>query len=552
MPRQRKIPRHGTGIAHQTSTVALTAARAVTSHARRHYHARYRGRYRNAWLVFVFDMGLLGIALTLLVVNLVLFGNPFAKPIGMDVSIQHVDVVAETLTPVAITIRSTDGRIHDDVRLNWRLPAWAEVVRADPPFVKGVVTLGRIAPGEAATSHLYLRFRAVPGTRIPLGFELHEGRFLAERRSAGQDEFVVADSALTVQPILAVDGVEPGGTIPLEISNSGTLLAPAVIVRLTSKSGAPDSHFDQGDETVVGSLEPGERRLLFLDVDPAAHGRLGFSWEVQDASQAVSSYALDVEAANPIGVSIASPLTSVPGAASTDISYQSSSTARLLVFHPLQTTTTQSLVRSYDVAKGSGVIHIPLQSHARTPDERWWVLPYLSQDGHAVFGARQTGTLSTAFPVELVARYYTPAGDQLGVGPLPPTVGVATTYWVVWSIGPTDADLKDLDLVASLGANVRATGKFASVIPGEFSSEGNRIHWTVPSLPATGASPSTFAFEVSFTPSANQRGTMPSLISGSSARATEIRSSLGLQSAPGIVDTNLPQDERAKGKGIVE
>ncbi|MEO5928018.1 MAG: hypothetical protein ABIO72_04835 [Patescibacteria group bacterium] len=551
MPRQRKRQYQGTGIARHTSTVALTAARAVTSHARTHYHKRYRGRYRNAWLVFLFDMVLLGIALALLIVNLLLFGNPFAKPIGLTLSMTHADVVAETMTPIEVTIRSTDGLAHDDVRLNWRLPAWVEVVRADPPLVKGVVQLGRIAPGQTSTSRLYLRARATPGTQLLLGFELRQGSFFTERSTEGADMLVVASSALTVEPVMPVEGVIPGGTIPLEVSNKGTLPAPAVIVRLTSKDGAPESHFDQGNETVLGSIAPGERRLVLLEVDPAAHGRLDFSWEVQDASRAVSVYAFNAESVDQIGVDVTSPLTSIPEAASTDISYESSSTARLLVFHPLQATTTDALLRSYDLAPGTGIVHIPLRRD-RTTDARWWVLPYLDHDGRAVFGKRLTGTLSTAFPVSLVARYYSPSGDQIGVGPLPPVIGVATTYWVVWSVGPTDADLKDIDLRATLGATVRATGKFASIIPGEFSSDGNQVHWTVPSLPATGASPATFAFEVSFTPSVNQRGTIPSLVTGSAARAVEIRSGLDLQSSGSVEDTNLSHDEQAKGKGTVQ
>lgn len=542
----------GTGLARHASTVALTAARSVTSHARKRYHSHYRGRYRSAWLVFLFDITLLGVALALLVVNLVIFGNPFAKPIGLSLSLQHGDVIAGTLTPVEVTVRSTDGIAHEETQLNWRFPSWVEVMRADPPIARGIMQLGRVAPGEPITARLYLRVRATPGTHVPINVEIRQGGIFGSPSSLRQDEMTVTASALTVEPVIPIEGVVPGGSIPLEVKNTGTLAAPAVIVRLTSKDGAPASRLDQGDQAILGNVAPGERRILLLDVDPMAHGRLDFAWEVQDASHAVSAYAFNAVSAEPIGVNIAEPLTSTPMQPSTDVQYDASSTASLFVLHPLHATTTDAVLPSFTLTPGTGVVRVPLQANRAVTESHWWVLPYVMRGDKGVFGKRVDGTLQTAFPVSLTARYYSESGDQIGVGPLPPTVGIPTTYWLVWSVGPTDSDVRDLVLRATLGDNVRATGKSASIIPGEFSFQGKEIEWTIPSLPETGALPVTFAFEVSLTPTADQRGAVPLLTKGFTATATEIRSGTLLRMSGGTEDANLSRDEKAHGYGIVE
>jgi hypothetical protein len=542
----------GTGIARSTANVALTAARAVTSHARKRYHERYRGRYRFAWAVFAFDTALLALALGLLVLNIFLFGNGFGRPTGLDLALRRGEIISGALTPIEAVVRSVDGERHEDVRLTWDLPSWVEVMRADPALVRGSVRLGSIAPGGEAVSRLYIRVRAVPGAHLPIRFLLREGTLFNERTGNGEDVLSVNSSALTAEPALPIDAVEPGASIPIIVSNQSSIAAPAVILRLLTKDGAPVSSFGSADDYVLGTLEPGERHVVFLDVDPSTHGRIDYIWELQDASRAVFRRALTLTAADPVPVTFRAPLRSTPGAGSTDILYHADRPAALLVFHALQATTTHDAARSYDLAQGDGVVHIPLNADLRTTDTIWWVIPYDVRDGKTVIGKRETGVLSTGFPFQSSARYFGPSGDQLGIGPLPPKVGETTSYWIVWSLGPTDADLKDIALSGELGPNVRTTGRYASIIPGAFRAEGSRVSWDIPSLPTTGHDPVTFAFEVLFTPTANQRGTVPILVEKSEARAVEVRSGLELESGDGIEDANLFDDVQARGKGKVE
>lgn len=543
-----------TGLALPAATVALTTSRALTSHLRRRYHAKYHGRYRFARSVFAFDLALLILALGLLVFNIALFTRPLVpRSIGLDLSLRTSPLVAGTIIPVEATLRSTDGAVHEDVELFWHLPAEAEIIRAEPPLTKDKsVILGRLAPGEDRVSRLYVRIRALPQAAVPFSFSIHEGYGRSEQIVTGSEERTVMKSALTASVAIPADAIVAGGSVPILVKNESDLMAPAVIIRLLTKDGAPASRFAEGDDVRLGDLKPQEQRVIFLDVDPAAQGRVEFVWEVQDASRPLSVHALNVDIVDDVAVSLTEPLRSTPGAEATDIDYQSSGPAMLWVSHPLQTTVNNVPYRLYDLAAGAGRVHIPLVADLRTPVTNWSVIPYETQEGKIVIGKRTVGTLSTAFPFSAAVRYYAVTGDQLGIGPLPPRVGEITSYWVVWTIGPTDADLKNLNLTTTLAPGVLATGKFAAQTPGEFVTEGSTVNWTIPSLPVTGDTPATFAFEIRYRPSAADRGDIPNLVLKSSASAIEVRSDLELRAVAPEQDTNLQADLQARGKGTVE
>lgn len=542
------------GLAMHGTNVAFTTARAVTSHLRKRYRDAYHGRYRFARLVFTFDLTLLALALGLLVLNISLFTQPlFSRPIGLDLTLRTGSLVAATVVPVEAVIRPTDGKTHDEVHLFWHLPPEVEIVRADPPLTNsGSIPLGRIVPGEERTSRLYVRIRSLPQTSIAFSFSIHDGIGLRERVVTGGELRPVLKSALTARPAIQAQEVVAGGSIPIIVSNDSDLMAPAVIVRLTAKDGAPNSRLAEDGQARIGDMKPKERRIIFIDVDPNATGRVEFAWEVQDASRPVSIHKFNLDVADSVPVTINEPLRSTPGAESTEIDVESRRAARLWVFHPLQQTVDDAVDRVYDLAAGTGRVHIPLRSDIRTTDTSWSVIPFEVRDGKTVIGTRTIGALSTAFPFSAAARYYATTGDQLGVGPLPPKVGDITSYWVVWTVGPTDADLKDVTFSTTLGGGVSATGKFASQTPGTFSADGSTVTWTIPSLPVTGDTPATFAFEIRYRPPASDRGEIPVLVHDSTASAVEVRSGLTLRADAPEQDTNLFFDLQARGKGTVE
>ncbi len=113
------------------------------------------------------------------------------------------------------------------------------------------------------------------------------------------------------------------------------------------------------------------------------------------------------------------------------------------------------------------------------------------------------------------AAYYTsPQGDQLGIGPLPPIVGIPTTYWIFWEAS-SDGDFKNLVFSARLPKGVELTGN-RSLLAGDFnySSSTRQIIWKLPKL-AAGSDSYRLSFEVRLTPEESQAGqVLPLTISG--------------------------------------
>lgn len=78
------------------------------------------------------------------------------------------------------------------------------------------------------------------------------------------------------------------------------------------------------------------------------------------------------------------------------------------------------------------------------------------------------------------ARYYSEQGDQLGVGPLPPAVGMATNYWLFLEFNNSGNKLKDFVLTAELPDNVYFSGN-KRVLDGSlnYAEIGKRVIWEI-------------------------------------------------------------------------
>ncbi len=542
------------GLVIHAVQAALAPSRMMTSHLREWFSRRYHRQYRFSRLVFAFDLSLLAIATLLVVLDTFLVFFPFReRTTGIDLTLRASPLISETQVPIEVILRATDGAAHENVSIAWNLPPWVEIISSEPPLSSGrVASLGTVSPSEERVSRIIAVIRAASETNVPFAFKLQEGAGFQGRSFTGTESRPVVKSALTAEPAMAIQAVEPNGTIPFLVKNNGTVSSPAVVLRLTSASGASRSPFGQGGEMRLGEIAPGEERVAYLTVVPDEGAtRVEFQWELQDLSRQVDVGEITLDIVDPINVSVEPTPRSVPGK-STRVSYDSRGKAGVWVFHPLQETGADTHARSYDISSGSGFVNIQMRSGARTEDTVWSVIPFVIIKGSTVFGRREVGVLSTPFHFEAAARYYAQTGDQIGVGPLPPRRGQTTSYWIVWSIGPTDADLKDVSISATLPPNVRATGKTASEIAGDFAVSGSDVSWNIPSLPQTGDAPKTFAFEIELTPTAYDVGKSVKLIGKSFAKATEVRSGVSLESEASAEDTNLEKDSKARGMGNVE
>lgn len=158
--------------------------------------------------------------------------------------------------------------------------------------------------------------------------------------------------------------------------------------------------------------------------------------------------------------------------------------------------------------------------------------------------------------LQAFARYYSPDGDQLGRGPLPLVVGEATKLWVVWHIENTTNEVKNVRVEGLLPVGVIWTERM-SVSRGSaviYDPTTRRVVWSVESVPPfpdeedlAGAS-----FEVSLTPTEAMIGTSPALVTDMRIRGVDVLTDIALSEQLPDVTTDLSRDIFGRGKGIVQ
>lgn len=149
------------------------------------------------------------------------------------------------------------------------------------------------------------------------------------------------------------------------------------------------------------------------------------------------------------------------------------------------------------------------------------------------------------------AAYYTsPQGDQLGIGPLPPLVGIPTNYWIFLE-AQSDSDWKNLVVSARLPKGVELTDS-RSLLAGDFNynPETRQLIWKVPEFSGRAES-YRLGFEIQLIPVAAQAGQVLPLLDGPQYYATD---ALTGQEKSGSLDrltTNLDKDRFNSGQGKV-
>lgn len=173
----------------------------------------------------------------------------------------------------------------------------------------------------------------------------------------------------------------------------------------------------------------------------------------------------------------------------------------------------------------------------------------------AIAGDKRETKIGTRARLLPFARYFTEDGDQLGRGPLPPQVGKTTKYWVFWNITNSTNEIKDVRVQGVLPPNVEWTGKM-SASEGDapiYDPKTRTVSWRVLAIPAVpsercpcvGAS-----FEVALTPTFEDAGKSPLLMSGITLAATDtFTGEHASVSAPKL--TTASTDPVAKAKSAV-
>lgn len=160
--------------------------------------------------------------------------------------------------------------------------------------------------------------------------------------------------------------------------------------------------------------------------------------------------------------------------------------------------------------------------------------------------------LQTDASLFATARFASEEGAPVGSGPLPPVVGSSTKYRVEWEIRKTFHALSKMTVSATLPKGVTFGGareEDAGTI--SFDASRNLVTWTVADVAADRNSV-LGSFDVILTPSEADAGRFAELLGESRIEFTDATLGEPLLRTASSLDTDLPKDNLAKGKGVVK
>jgi hypothetical protein len=155
--------------------------------------------------------------------------------------------------------------------------------------------------------------------------------------------------------------------------------------------------------------------------------------------------------------------------------------------------------------------------------------------------------LATEATLKAEARYFTPEGDQLGRGPLPPRVGETTKYWIFAQLQNTTNRLKDVSFETNLAPGIEFTGKQSITIGSPLKNQNGKLTWNIFELPAN--SITGWYFEVATTPNSEQVGKNINLIKNINVQATDKETGKKFDLTSNNITNILPTNDLGKDQG---
>jgi len=147
-------------------------------------------------------------------------------------------------------------------------------------------------------------------------------------------------------------------------------------------------------------------------------------------------------------------------------------------------------------------------------------------------------------------RYFTNEGDQLGRGPLPPQVNKETKYWAVINLTNGTSKLSNVNLSVQLPNYIVWTGK-TSVTNGSdirYNAKNNTASWVPNSLSAH--ENAGIYFELALTPTTEMRGSSPILVQNIAINGLDSYINETVSQKYGSLDITIPDDKIGQTKGI--
>jgi len=134
--------------------------------------------------------------------------------------------------------------------------------------------------------------------------------------------------------------------------------------------------------------------------------------------------------------------------------------------------------------------------------------------------------IDSQLSLESKGLFFTPLGDQIGVGSVPPKVGEYTSYWAIIRVNNTNNKIKNFKLLAKVPAGIEFTNIY-NVTDGNqinFNENTRLLEWSVETITASAGifNPAPEArIQLAITPSADLVNKSPLLLTNISATATD-------------------------------
>lgn len=151
------------------------------------------------------------------------------------------------------------------------------------------------------------------------------------------------------------------------------------------------------------------------------------------------------------------------------------------------------------------------------------------------------------------ARYFTEDGTPLGSGPLPPKVGQPTVYRVFWVVENSLHELTNLSVETVLPQGAKWAGTERLVEAGElvFDETGRKATWRLNRMP-TSVDRLTAMFDVEYVPRFEDVGRIADITDDIRFEALDKETQSVILITERPIDTSLPADDEAAGKGTVQ
>lgn len=559
-------------------------------HAKRHYEKHYKTRYQErAHLVFLLDAALVTIALSLLGLAMYFrFGyHPLRDDFKLSLLTEQTIVAGkETVFSVRI-VNGGDTRLHD-AKMTVHLPPTFVTAETPPNYDSktGVITIGEL-PAEISSEY---SFR---GTLLgPAGGADVFVHFTAQNDNEQSDETLTKGSlhwntnAIETQYEIP-EAVVPGQSIAfsLRVKNGSSFafenasVVPTWPVGFKLQSATPPLY---RNAVALGRLEAGEEveakfsgrfngAADLMRLGAELRGMLNgapllLSQTQSDIRMAAVDLKLESAFADDIPAFVR-PGDEIPVLVRyRNEGLQTIKDLKLAIAPDVNTLGDVRWETSNRIASlGAGEqgerkafvrVRETISRYAVNPVFRATPQAVFSIDDPKVIDAHVGGTavetkIAGTARLRAVARYYTSEGDQLGRGPLPPRVGKATRYWIFASLETGATQTTDGLVSFRLPPNVAWTERAAVTVGQDLVLEGDRLVWrlgaTDPHAGILHEAPSA-SFEVALTPTAEQAGSAPLLLSAASYTGQDSWTNTSLTSTQAGLTTQLPNDSGVAGR----